>query len=169
MLFAGVTHTVEGEAVTGAPRRDLDVGDCAFSHVGHPAVIHTLLWGFQNRKIGGVNSAREKHLGRAMISVKRCVFVMGAPPKTWRLCCMLPAQVQPWFCPPVSKMALTFISRASSGHGTYSWSQGLWNLEDNFPRCCDKSFVCYLNNHRGDGILVKCLGWRTHRKTKQCP
>lgn len=79
MLFAGVAHTVRNERrVAGAALRDLDADCCTFL-CRPPAAIHTRLR-FQNRKIGGVNLAHEKHLGGAMISVERCVFVTGAPP-----------------------------------------------------------------------------------------
>lgn len=54
----------------------------------------------------------------------------------------LPAEAEPWFFPPVSKTASSLIFKACSGLVAYSWTpeEGirLWNLEENFPRCCDR-------------------------------
>lgn len=149
MLCARVTHTTGNEKLIALPW-EIWIQIIVLSSINHWVVIHTLLR-FENRKIGGVNFAHEKHLGWAMISVKRCVFVTGVPLKNQRLFCVLPTEVQPWSFPPVSKMALSFIFRACFEHSIYPWTPeevfskawGLWNFEDNFPRCCVR--VLFLN------------------------
>lgn len=95
VLFAGVAHTVGNEKRVAGAALPGDLGaDCGTFSCRPSAAIHTRLR-FQNRKIGGVNLAHEKHLGGATISVERCVLVTGAAPASCRLGCALRAEVQP--------------------------------------------------------------------------